>query len=235
MPTDTKNTIYARMAAILDQLPAIGKDARNPNLNFNYRSVDAILNELNPLLAKHGVFMLPEVTELRLDTRPTRNSVANVAIVTVAYHFTADDGTEVVATAVGEGQDSGDKAVSKAMTMALKTCLGQVFAISTDEDPDGETVPVAPAPARPSAARSERAESGTPPPAPPADPVGEPWMVTKARIDAFIRKDTPDWQARREQILVEADKAELPTDLAVCNENQLDAWAQIIENLTGNF
>jgi hypothetical protein len=59
----------------------------------------------------------------------------------VAFVFTAEDGSTAVVESVGEGQDSSDKAVSKAMTMALKTALGQTFAIATEDDPDGGAQP----------------------------------------------------------------------------------------------
>lgn len=174
MPTSAKPTIQERMAAILDALPAIGKDAFNPGLKFNFRSIDHILNELNPLLGKHGVFLLPEVRDIVMSTRPTRNGEASVAVVTVAYHFTADDGSEVVAVSTGEGQDSGDKSVSKAMTMALKTCLGQTFAISTEDDPDGDGVATQDSARVPhTSAGGESpgaAEPVTPAPAPPPGP-----------------------------------------------------------------
>lgn len=224
--TAAKPTIHARLATILDEMPAIGKDAYNPGLKFNFRSVEQILNELNPLLGKHGVFLLPDVQDIQMMTRPTRNGEAAVAVVKVAYHFVADDGSEVVASSVGEGQDSGDKAVSKAMTMALKTCLGQVFAISTEDDPDGESVQAGRA-----ENRSEQAGPGTSPPAPPA----EPWMATKAKVDAFIGSGTPDAEGRREQLVAQLTEQGLPLDLAKATPEQLAAVEQVVADLTEPF
>lgn len=190
MPANTKPSIHERLAAILDELPAIGKDAFNPGLKFNFRSIEQILNELNPLLGKHGVFILPEAGEIRMSTRPTRNGEASVAIVTVTYRFTADDGTFVEATSVGEGQDSGDKAVSKAMTMALKTCLGQMFAISTEEDPDGESVaPSSGPPLARARGAAKAAKAATPaPPSPLAAeaPVDAPRSLDDRRQWCFL-------------------------------------------------
>lgn len=185
MPAESKQTIHQRMAAILEQLPAIGKDARNTGLNFNFRSIDAILNELNPLLAKHGVFILPEVRSTHVEAK----TKGYAAMVEVAYHFTADDGTEVVAIVGGEGHDFADKALSKAMTMALKTCLGQVFAISTEDDPDGDSVGTTPGPTPPrvrGAARATRAESPAPP-SPPAAPEESTESLEQAQQDLFAQ------------------------------------------------
>jgi hypothetical protein len=175
LATAEKPGIHSKLAAILDELPAIGKDAYNQGLKFSFRSIDAVLNHLNPLLGKHGVFVVPEVKDLALSTKATKSGEAAVAVATVAYHFTADDGSEVVAVSIGEGQDSGDKAVSKAMTMAFKTVLGQVFAIATDDDPDEDSVaPPSPSQQR-NATRTKKTESeppavAVPPPAAKDDP-----------------------------------------------------------------
>lgn len=219
MPATAKPSIHERLAAILDELPAIGKDAFNPGLKFNFRSIEQILNELNPLLGKHGVFILPEAGEIRMSTRPTRNGEASVAIVTVTYRFTADDGTFVEATSVGEGQDSGDKAVSKAMTMALKTCLGQVFAISTEEDPDGDSVQQA-APAKPrAAARSAKAATPAPPP-----PPGQPGALDERRQQVFaMAKELPPDNLN--DLKREMAENNIPMDFSAHTEEQV-AWLE---------
>ena len=65
------------------------------------------------------------------------------AILKVRYHFTAIDGSEVCATVIGEGMDSGDKASNKALAVAYKYACFQVFCIPTEEikaaDPDNYT------------------------------------------------------------------------------------------------
>lgn len=137
-------TIHARMAAILAELPAIGKDSENTQQGFMYRSHDDVLNALNPLLAKYGVYIVPEVVERVTDRRETRSgSVMYEVNLLVRYSFIALDGSWIAGSAWGEGTDSGDKATNKAMTMALKNMLAQAFAVSTQEaqgyDADGQT------------------------------------------------------------------------------------------------
>lgn len=134
--------IYAALVAVLKELPAIGKNARNDAQRFNYRSIDEVLDHLNPLLGTHGVFYTPRVVERIGEQRTTKNNNALWTVhLHVEYTFYALDGSSVTASAWGEGTDSGDKATSKAMTMAQKSCLMQVLAISDHEvgDPDGTT------------------------------------------------------------------------------------------------
>jgi hypothetical protein len=59
----------------------------------------------------------------------------------VSYTFMAEDGSSVITSMAGEASDSGDKATSKALSMALKYALFQTFMIPTGEnDPDSEVV-----------------------------------------------------------------------------------------------
>ena len=127
-------TIHQRLAAILAELPSIGKDARNTQQNFDYRSHDAVLNALNPLMSKYGVFVVPDVIERQVDTRKTSGGSTMYEVnLRVAFAFYGPLGDNIVATAWGEGTDMGDKSTNKATTMAFKNVLAVVFAIATAE------------------------------------------------------------------------------------------------------
>lgn len=127
-------TIQQRMLAILDELPAIGKDQRNTQQDFMFRGHDDILNALNPLLAKHGVFIVPNVIERTADKRATsRGSIMYEVNLHIEFTFWGADGSKLTASTWGEGTDMGDKATNKAMTMAFKNVLNQAFSISTQE------------------------------------------------------------------------------------------------------
>lgn len=148
-------TIYERMVAVIDELPAIDKTQRNEQQGFMFRGHDDVLNALNPLLAKHGVFCAPDVLERQTSERHTANGKIMWEVsLHVRFTFYGLGGDSFAGSTWGEGTDMGDKATSKAMTMAFKSMLNQTFAISNKEaaDPDGETAePVAAA--APSASR----------------------------------------------------------------------------------
>lgn len=135
-------TIHQRMWAVLGELPPIGKDSRNEQQNFMFRGHDDVMNALNPLLAKHGVMVVPDVLERVTSERTTGNGKTMYEVsLHVRYRFFGADGDSIEGSAWGEGTDMGDKATSKAMTMAFKSMLAQSFAVSSKEfaDPDGET------------------------------------------------------------------------------------------------
>lgn len=134
--------IYESITKIMEEIPAIGKDQTNKTQGFKYRGIDDVMNTLQPLLSKNKVFIVPQILEQTREERTT-NKGGNLiySICKIKYIFYAEDGTYIEAVTVGEGMDSGDKATNKAMAIAMKYALFQVFCIPTEEmkDPDGET------------------------------------------------------------------------------------------------
>ncbi len=139
--------IFALMGKVMADIGAIGKDSRNQQQGFNYRSIDAVYNALNPLLAKHGIFMAPEVLDKTREERTNKNgTVLAFTCLRMRYTFYAPDGSSVSCVVEGEGMDSGDKSSNKAMAVAHKYALLQTFCIPTEEqkDPDAEVHEVTP-------------------------------------------------------------------------------------------
>lgn len=140
----TKN-IYTAISDIMSEIGHISKDKRNQQQGFMFRGIDQVMNTLKPLLAKHGVFIVPEVVDAKREERTTaRGGNLIYSVLTVKHHFIAADGSEVMSTTIGEGMDSADKASNKAMAIAFKYACFQVFCIPTEElaadDPDNYTV-----------------------------------------------------------------------------------------------
>ncbi len=131
--------IYSQMSKIMNDLNAIGKDDTNKQQGFKFRGIDSIYNEIHQWLAKHGVFSVPEVLTFdrtQIVTKSGTNMMYTVA--KIKFKFYADDGSFVESVMIGEGSDAGDKSSNKAMAIAHKYALLQVFCIPTAEskDPD---------------------------------------------------------------------------------------------------
>ena len=142
--------IYKAITDIMSEGYAITKDKRNAQQGFKYRGIDDVLNTFQPLLAKHHVFVVPEVLDQQRQERTTgKGSSLLYSLLRMRYTFYAEDGSSVSAVVIGEGMDSGDKASNKAMSVAMKYAMFQVFCIPTEEmqDPDAET----PEPSKPKA------------------------------------------------------------------------------------
>lgn len=136
--------IYQSITKILEEVPAIGKNKKNTTQGFMFRGIDDVMNTFQPLLAKHKVFMVPQILEQTREERQTsKGGTLIYSICKIKYIFYAEDGSSIEAIVVGEGMDSGDKATNKAMAIAMKYAMFQVFCIPTEEmrEPDGETPP----------------------------------------------------------------------------------------------
>jgi len=134
-------TIHQTLNRILGDMNAIGKTQKNKTQNFAYRGIDQVYNAINPLMAKYGLITVPRVLERSQEYVATRNGgqMKNV-LLKVAYDFVGLQGDKVTAEVYGEAADNGDKATSKALAIAHKYAVFQLFCIPTEEirkiDPD---------------------------------------------------------------------------------------------------
>jgi hypothetical protein len=130
----------------------IGKDSTNTFDNYKFRGIDAVYNSLSPLLAKHGLCILPRMLSRACEERQSAKGGA-LFYVTVEAEFDfvcAEDGSKHTVKTYGEAMDRGDKATNKAMSAAYKYAAFQAFAIPTegDNDADASTHEVAARPVR---------------------------------------------------------------------------------------
>jgi len=140
----TDKLIASKMAAVMADTAPVEKNGVNSQQGFKFRSIDDTVHSVRKALVKHGVAVVPSTMDTQLSTYQTKSGmVMNVATVTVDYTFFAEDGSSVTATMVGQAADSGDKAVSKALSMAFKYLCFQTFLCGTDGDPDSEVAPEA--------------------------------------------------------------------------------------------
>lgn len=131
--------IYGKIAAILKETKAITKSEKNQQQGFKFRGIDNVMNELHELFAKNDVFILQEVQGFTTENRPTKSGGTNTFTrATIKFCYMTTDGSHVDTVNVGEAMDSGDKGMNKAMSIALKYSLLQMFLIPTEEpkDPD---------------------------------------------------------------------------------------------------
>ncbi len=137
----TDQTLVALLAEAADEIGAVHKDSTNTQQGFKFRGVDAVVNACAPALHRRGIIVTPIVEDsefTQVEVGSKRTLMAHVRL-RVRYIFRR--GAETVETVVvSEAMDSGDKAASKAMSVAFRTALLQTLSLPTDEpDPDSET------------------------------------------------------------------------------------------------
>lgn len=134
--------IFSKMVNILKETKAITKSEKNQQQGFKFRGIDNVMNELHEIFSRNEVFILQEVKDFTTENRPTKSGGTNTFTrATVTFRYMTTDGSFVETTNVGEAMDSGDKGMNKAMSIALKYSLLQMFLIPTEEqkDPDATT------------------------------------------------------------------------------------------------
>src|SRR5699024_5444498 len=118
------------------------KTEKNQQQGFKFRGIDNVMNELHELFSKNEVFILQEVQDFMTENRPTKSGGTNTFTrATIKFKYVTNDSSFVETINVGEAMDSGDKGMNKAMSIALKYSLLQMFLIPTEEpkDPDLNT------------------------------------------------------------------------------------------------
>lgn len=138
--------IFQKMTAAMADIGAVSKYQTNRQQHFCYRGIDDAMNALYPVLAKHGLFLVPEVLDQKREERTTKSGGNLIySILKVRYTMYAADGSSVSAVVIGEGMDSADKSSNKAIAAAMKYAIFQIFCIPTEDmrndDPDKETPP----------------------------------------------------------------------------------------------
>ena len=175
-----ESLIASKMAAVLADTQPVEKNGVNQQQGFKFRSIDDTVASVRKALIKHNVAIVPEVVNVEKSTYQTKSgAVMNVSDVLVNYSFIAEDGSSVVATMAGQASDSGDKAVSKALSMAFKYLCFQTFLCGTDGDPDAEVAPEAVTPAQAGLTAADKKRIST---------LGERAGLDKAKLKEAIQE-----------------------------------------------
>ena len=158
--------VYEKIAAVTAELSKVGisKDSKNTSQGYAFRGIDQVYQTLSPLLAKHGLCILPRVTDRQTAERQGRNSILFYTSLTVEFDFVAaEDGSKHTIVTVGEAMDSGDKSSNKAMSAAYKYAAFMTFCIPTEGDNDADATThevTAPAPRKPDLKLDPRGDMG---------------------------------------------------------------------------
>ena len=140
MAATTKPKIYQLLPKITSEIGAIRKAQQNSHQRYQYRGIDDALNQISPVLAKHGVCTEISVTDHVVQRYEGRKNVYH-ATLRIQVTFIASDGSSVKAQAAGEGISHGDdKATAKAMSGAMKYALyfGLMIPIEGNEIEDAD-------------------------------------------------------------------------------------------------
>lgn len=144
-----EKNIYERLLLISTELQTVAKNLEvSMGKNGKYKAVGEadVLRAVKPLELKHRVYSYPIEREIiesgTLESLDYNGNVKKQLFerIRVVYRFINIDKPEefIDITSYGDGIDSGDKSVGKAMTYADKYALLKAYKMVTGDDPDQE-------------------------------------------------------------------------------------------------
>lgn len=134
-----KLNLHQKLLAVRRQVTGLSKDGRSSfGDKFKYVSSNNILSMLRPLMDEQGIVLTSRITGTHLldKWREGKEQKEHMTEVWVEFTWTdADNPTDrIVCEWYGQGLDTGEKGVGKALTYAEKYFLLKQFQIPTDED-----------------------------------------------------------------------------------------------------
>lgn len=131
-----KTPLAATLAKIGQEIGYIQKEGYNEAQKYKFVSESDVVAKLRPALAQAGIMVVPSHELISVVPFVTSKG-SNQFLTTIKSTFTFTDGEQfLTVTTVGQGADTGDKGVYKAMTGAKKYALLQAFLLATGDDPE---------------------------------------------------------------------------------------------------
>lgn len=132
------DNIHQAIHEVMKEVGYVQKGS-SPNLRYTFAGEADLIAALRPSMVAHGILVYPLKYENLVIERYTTDkgsSMINARLVATFRFVHAPSETFVDVQSCGEGADSGDKSINKAMTDAYKYALRQTFEIETGDDPD---------------------------------------------------------------------------------------------------
>ena len=132
--------IAAKMIEVMRECSHIAKNGMNSFHGYTYATSAGVLSKVNAALVQQGLasLVIPELISLE-EVKTAKGNIEHLATVKVNITLIDRDSDEsVLITGIGSGQDSGDKAVMKAQTAAIKYAYMLSLSISTGDDPESD-------------------------------------------------------------------------------------------------
>lgn len=147
----TTPDVTAALAAVMAELGGIekltaaerarrGMGGGDQGVAYAYRGIDQIAAQVQPLLAKHGVVIVPTSTTSTVKEIIVNNRPWTDTFIRIEWLVAGPNGTSLQACSEGQGRDNSDKGINKATTSAFKNLLLRLLCIGDPtDDTDGHT------------------------------------------------------------------------------------------------
>lgn len=131
-------TLLKAMLEVINEVENIPKNGYNTTMDYNYVLERDVLDTLRKSLANKGIVIIPSIVETsEREVLLDNGEPTIISKVVMSYtFFDTQNGGSITTYGVGEGQDSLDKGIYKAITGCQKYVLLKTFMIPTGGDPE---------------------------------------------------------------------------------------------------
>ena len=145
-----KKSIRQHLAEVMGIVGYVQKDGKNSAQNYRYASAETVLKKVNSELSARGIAIGSAAKLEHFAVTPyeknNKQYFRTDAVVKLTLTLTTDrDPSDeltlpecIIVEGLGQSTDTGDKAVMKANTAAIKYCLTNAFLISWGDDPEAD-------------------------------------------------------------------------------------------------
>lgn len=131
IPAEMDVPVHIAWSRVMGDVQWIGKERKTRD--YQYRGIDDVMNVVAPVLRKHGVAVIPIGTVPTYTTINTKSGAAmNYCRLVSRFQVFGPAGDSFIGETPGEAFDNGDKASTKAQSVALRTFLLEALAIATN-------------------------------------------------------------------------------------------------------
>lgn len=135
---DIKGLLKA-MIEVTKEIENIPKNGYNSSMHYSYVLERDVVDTIKKSLANKGIVLIPNIVESSEREVNLKNGKSTISKVIMSYtFFDMNTGGSITTYGAGEGQDSLDKGIYKAITGCQKYMLLKTFLISTGDDPEEE-------------------------------------------------------------------------------------------------
>lgn len=219
--SETITALAPALVKAAAQLSPVAKDATNPAFRNRYATLDAIMEQVRPVLAAHGLAVVQSMTQ----PETVDGRVVGVAIETRILHTSGEWIAGVVTLPVDKATAQG---VGSAMSYGRRYGLSALLGLTADDD-DGNAASQRPAAPREEVRRAAAPEASA------ADKrlydsvPSKPVTLEAAMATPFPFKKQPQWHGKP---LGECPPSLLENTLAWATKTDPAKFANLIERLT---
>ena len=133
--------IAKKFVEVMRDCSHVSKNGTNDFHKYKYATAADVLEKVNASLTKHALasVVTPNLLNMQQVTTAKGNVEQLATVEVVITLIDAESGESLTLKGLGSGQDSSDKSIAKAQTMAIKYAYLNSLAIATNDDPEADS------------------------------------------------------------------------------------------------